>query len=360
MQKCIPLFLLGVKLMEKKHSIFDEEYVRKQLQALLKIDSPTGYTSKVADYIISELTDMGYTPSLKNKGSVICTIDGDGTPLLLAAHIDTLGGIVSEIKPDGHLRITSIGTLYATSIEGENCRVHTRSGKVYTGFFQMIDPSLHINTNLQNQARDFSNMEIILDEKVYSENDTRALGVRVGDFVGFEQRTVFTESGYIKSRFLDDTVSLSLLLLLAKKIASGDVSTKRKLYLYFSAYEEVGHGAISSIPEDTVEVLDLDIGCIGTETTASETCVSICAKDMFGPYNYEMTSKLIETAEAENIPYSIDIYPFYTSDADSALLSGADIKHALIGPGVCATHGYERTHMDSLLNTFRLLIGYIS
>jgi Cellulase M and related proteins len=336
------------------------DYIIDQLKKLTAIDSPSGFTEEVTQYTLEQFRELGYTPYRTNKGCVVCELGGEGRPLILSAHIDTLGGMVAEIKKNGRLRITNIGGLNANNCETENCRIRTRSGKLFEGTLQMNDPSLHVNGEYSKQERTFDDMEIVIDEDVKEKKDTEALGIRNGDFVCFDPRTTVTESGYIKSRFLDDKLSVAILLGLAKDIREKKLQPARKLYAFITVYEEVGHGACGALPEDAEEIISVDMGCIGEGLACSERMVSICAKDSHGPYDYGVTTSLIRCAQDGGLDFAVDVYPHYGSDADAALAAGYDLKHGLIGAGVYASHGYERSHLDGVKNTLKLLELYIS
>lgn len=342
-----------------EHNMNSLDEIIKQLKNLTAIDSPSGFTAEVTEYTTNELKKLGYSPYLTKKGCVVCDLGGEGDPLILSAHIDTLGGMVAEIKKNGRLRITNIGGLNANNCETENCRIRTRFGRVFEGTLQMNDPSVHVNDDYSKQSRTFDEMEIVLDEAVTEKKDTEALGIRNGDFVCFDPRTTITESGYIKSRFLDDKLSVAILLGLAKEIHEKKIALKRKIYVFITVYEEVGHGACGALPEDASEIISVDMGCVGEGLTCTERMVSICAKDSRGPYNYEVTTNLIRCAEKGQLDFAVDVYPYYGSDADAALAAGYDLKHGLIGAGVYASHGYERSHVDGVRNTLRLLELYI-
>lgn len=335
------------------------DYIIEQLKKLTAIDSPSGFTVEVTQYTMEQFKKLGYEPYLTNKGCVVCDLGGESNPLILSAHIDTLGGMVAEIKNNGRLRITNIGGLNANNCETENCRIHTRSGKTFEGTLQMNDPSIHVNGKYSKQDRNFDDMEIVIDENVKEKKDTEVLGIRNGDFVCFDPRTTVTKSGYIKSRFLDDKLSVAILLGLAKDIRDKKLQLKRKTYVFITVYEEVGHGACGALPEDAEEIISVDMGCIGEGLSCNEHMVSICAKDSRGPYDYDVTTNLIGCAEEGKLDFAVDIYPYYGSDADAALAAGYDLKHGLIGPGVYASHGYERSHIDGVNNTLKLLEMYI-
>lgn len=335
------------------------EYMKQQLMNLMAINSPSGYTREAAQYIIDELKRLGYEPYMTKKGCVGVCLGGKGKSVLLSAHVDTLGGMVAEIKSSGTLRITNIGGLHADCIEGENCTIITRDGKSFSGVCQIINASVHVNRELSDTKRTYDTMEVLIDELVESKEDVKKLGISVGDYVCFDPRTVITESGFIKSRFLDDKLCAAMLLEYAKRLKDENRQPGCKVYLYFTVYEEVGHGGASGMPEELDEVIAVDMGCVGKGLECKETQVSICAKDVVGPTAYELTTRLINTAKANGLDYAVDVYPQYSSDADVALRSGMDVAHAIIGPGVYASHNYERSHMNGVINTLKLIEEYI-
>lgn len=332
-------------------------YILNELKNLTSIPSPTGFTKDVTTYVYNTLSSMGYSPSFSNKGNIHVTIGGTGNPLVLAAHLDTLGAMVRSIKSNGRLRPTTLGGHQWSTADGENCTVHTRDGHVYTGVVLNTEPSSHVADQKTECIE--ANMEILLDENVSTKESVTALGIQCGDIIAMDPRTTITPSGYIKSRFLDDKLSASILLGLAKMIKEEQILLNRKVTLIFTVYEEVGHGG-SFIPDDTKEMLSVDMGCVGSDLECTERKVSICAKDSGGPYNYDVTSALINVAKEQNLDFSIDVYPHYGSDVEATLKSGYDILHGLIGPGVYASHNYERSHVDGVLNTLKLLKAYIS
>ncbi|MCH5352715.1 MAG: M42 family metallopeptidase [Acutalibacter sp.] len=335
------------------------EYTMEQVKRLCAIDSPSGFTERAADYLREELARLGYAPEKTRKGGVTVCLGG-GAPerldgLLLMAHVDTLGAVIQEVKGNGRLRLSPVGGLRAENCEAENCRIYTREGKVYTGCLQLCNASVHVNRDYGAAKRKFDTVEVLIDEPVKSADETRALGIEVGDFVCFDPRTVITESGYIKSRFLDDKLSAAILLGYAKELKEKKADPKRKVYLHFTVYEEVGHGAAAYVPEDVSEIVSVDMGCVGDGLKCTEREVSICAKDSGGPYDYTVTTALVNAAKEAEAAYAVDVYPFYGSDAEAALSAGYDVRHGLIGPGVYASHGYERSHIDGVENTLKLL-----
>ena len=331
-------------------------YIAGQLKTLTSIASPTGYTRAATDYLKETLRDMGFGPERSNKGNVLVELGGEGEPLVLASHVDTLGAMVRSIKDNGRLRPTTLGGHQWSTADGENCTVYTRDGNVYTGVVLNTEPSAHVADEPVKTIE--KNMEILLDENVDSKDDVLELGIQTGDIIAMDPRTTVTESGYIKSRFLDDKLSASILLGLARAVAAGEVTLSRKVSLLFTVYEEVGHGG-AFVPADTREMISVDMGCVGDDLNGDEYRVSICAKDNGGPYDYGMVTRLVELARANAIPYAVDIYPHYGSDVGAAWHAGMDCRAALIGPGVHASHGMERTHLDALHATLDLAALYL-
>ena len=334
----------------------------EETKKILAIDSPSGYTADVADYVMKEYQKLGYEPKLTTKGGVLVALGGKDkkNAVMLEAHIDTLGAMVAQIKSDGRLRVTPVGGMNANNAETENCRIHTRFGeKVYEGTLQLANASIHVNGDYNDKKRTFDETEIVLDEKVHSREDVEALGIMTGDIVCFDPRTTITESGYIKSRFLDDKLSVGILLGYARYLKEENVTPERMIYQHITVFEEVGHGGAASIPEGVTEVISVDMGCVGDGLACEETQVSICAKDSHGPYHYDVVTGLIAAAKREELDFAVDVYPHYGSDADVALTAGYDVRHGLIGAGVYASHGYERSHVDGVKNTFKLLCAYL-
>ena len=337
------------------------DYIVEQTKKILSIDSPSGYTKEVAEYVMNEYKALGYEPTLTVKGGVMVEIGGKdaSNAVLLEAHIDTLGAIVTEIKGNGNLNVSPIGGMNANNAEAENCRIITRFNGVYEGTLQLNNASTHVNGEYDNTSRKFSAMEVVIDENVHSKDDTEKLGIMAGDIIAFDPRTVETKSGFLKSRFLDDKLSVGILLGYAKYLKDNNITTDRKIYHHITVYEEVGHGGSASIPSDVTEVISVDMGCVGDGLSCTEYQVSICAKDSRGPYNYDVVTNLIKAAKDNDIDFAVDVYPYYGSDADAALTSGYDIRHGLIGSGVYASHGYERTHRNGIENTYKLLKAYL-
>lgn len=337
-------------------------YVLEQTKKVLAIDSPTGYTKEAADYVISAYEALGYHPVKTVKGGVLVEIGGEDEKdaVLLEAHMDTLGAMVREIKGNGRLKLSPLGGMNPNNAEAENCRIITRFDGKYEGTFQLENASIHVNGDYNDTKRSYDNMEVVLDENVTSEEETRKLGIMEGDIVAFDPRTTITEKGYIKSRFLDDKLSVGILLGFAKFLKEEHITTKRKIYHHITVYEEVGHGACGTVPEGVTEILSVDMGCVGDSLQCSERQVSICAKDSVGPYNYEVVTNLIQAAKEHDIDFAVDVYPHYGSDADAALEAGYDCRHGLIGAGVYASHGYERSHVDGARNTLELLKAYLA
>ena len=337
------------------------DFAWEQAAQLLAIDSPSGYTAKAAQWVKEAFAGLGFDAKITGKGGVLVDLGGedDRDALFLEAHVDTLGAMVCAIKGSGRLKMTGLGGMRPENGETENVRVYTRGGKVIEGTCQLSNASIHVNGSYGDTKRSWDTMEIVLDEDVNSAADTKALGIEVGDMVCFDPRTKRTASGYLKSRFLDDKLSVGILLGFAKYLKDNNIIPARRVYAHMTVYEEVGHGGSASVPAGVTEAISVDMGCVGDGLQCTEKKVSICAKDSGGPYNYEVVGKLIDAAKKMEADYAVDVYPFYGSDVEATLRAGYDIRHGLIGAGVYASHGYERSHIDGVYNTLKVLCGYL-
>ncbi len=337
----------------------DKSYFLDLIQRILTTDSPSGFTMQVMKLIEEESTHLGYDFEYTKKGGGIITIPGesDEKTIGLSAHVDTLGAMVRSISSDGNLNFTLVGGPIVPTLDSEYCRIHTREGKIFTGTFLSKAPAMHVYKDSSTMTRTPETMFVRLDETVKSKEEVKALGIQVGDFISIEPKTTIIND-FVKSRFLDDKASVACLFGVMAFLSNNQIKPAYTTKVIISAYEEVGHGA-SYIPSDVEELLAVDMGCIGEDLTCTEYDVSICAKDSSGPYDYEMTSRLITLASANELKYAVDIYPYYGSDVSAALRAGHNIRGALIGPGVHASHGMERTHYSALENTMRLIYHYI-
>lgn len=339
----------------------NKAYVLQFAQKLLGIDSPSGYTAKAIDLIRQEAESLGYETETTNKGNLWIYVKGSSSDKTIGfcAHCDTLGLMVRSIKADGKLAVTNVGGPLIPTLDGEYCRIITREGKTYTGTVLSCSPAAHVYKDASTRNREIDEMEVRIDEVVKTKSDVMALGIRNGDFVAIDPKVQITESGFIKSRFLDDKISASALMGVLQHIKEHNITPTYDLVFMMSTYEEVGHG-MAHIPASISELIAVDMGCIGLDLACTEQDVSICAKDSSGPYDYEMTSRLVELAKQENLSYAVDIYPMYGSDVSAALRGGNNIRGALIGPGVHASHGMERTHYHGVEQTMKLVLAYIT
>lgn len=342
-------------------TIKDMEYTLEVLEKLCTTESPSGFTQKAMKLVETQFTEMGLPFTYTNKGALCAYIPGKSPQVktAIAAHIDTLGGMVKEIKSSGRLVFTPIGGYMGNSVECENCTIHSADGKTFTGTIYTTKPSVHVHSDSRTLERSFENLEIVLDEKVLKKEEVTALGIEVGDFVSFESRYRVTKKGFVKSRHLDDKASVAIILGTCRFIVENQIVPEHTVQIYISTYEEVGHGASAGLHNDVEELLCVDMGAPGTGQNTDEYTVSICAKDSSGPYDYGIRNKLVSLAKSNQVEYKVDIYPNYGSDGSAALRAGANIRVGLIGPGVFASHSYERTHVDSLRHTANLLMTFI-
>lgn len=338
----------------------DLEYVKELIYKIFLTDSPTGYSKEIDEVLIKELKNLGYDAFITNKGNVRLFIEGydHSKKVATSAHVDTLGLMVRSINPTGTLNVTNVGGPSIPTLDGEYCKVLTRDGKVYTGTILSKSASVHVYEDAKSRSRDVDSMEVRLDEKVFSKNDVLALGIDNGDYICIDTKTVITPTGFLKSRFIDDKASVCAILGVLKELKDQNIKPHYDTFVYFVNQEEVGHGAATVDQID--EFVTVDMGCVGKDLSGNEYEVSICAKDSGGPYSYELTSRLISLAKENDVKYCVDIFPFYGSDIGAAWRSGVDCAGALIGQGVHASHGMERTHLDGIYNTMKLLYLYLT
>lgn len=334
----------------------DINIITGYIKDLVNNPSPTGYTKLAEKYLMDEFEKLGFAPYQNNKGNVIVPIKEmeGGNGLLLSAHVDTLGLMVRSIKENGALRVTTLGGFPLNYVEFENVKIHTRSGKEYTGVVRLNNPAVHGSDAPREAKRNDETMEVVIDAITHSVEETEALGIRNCDFISLDPRFRI-DNGFVKSRHLDDKASAGVLLALAKEIKEKNIKINRPLYMMFTIYEEVGHGASAGHPAGITDMVAVDMGVVHEDLTCDELKLSICAKDSSGPYNYDLTNDLVKIAEDLKLDYGLDIYPFYGSDASAAVASDYDYRHALVGCGVAASHGYERTHEKAIQSLFDLL-----
>lgn len=334
-------------------------YMIQTIENLVNIPSPSGFTKKVMAFVEGEAKGFGYDCEYIEKGGLIITVKGKTSETKgLSAHGDTLGAMVRSITSLGTLKFTSVGGFTMDSIEGEYCTIHTRDGREYRGTILCTSPSVHTYDDARTLERKEKNMEIRIDEKVLNKDDVIALGINNGDYISFDARFEYTKSGFIKSRHLDDKASVAVLLGLLKDMSEKNFVPEHTIKILISNLEEIGMGA-TYLPSEIREFIAVDMGALGDDLAGSEYAVSICALDSSGPYDYDLTTKLIETAKEKNIPYAVDIFPHYGSDASAAMRGGNNIKTALIGQGIHASHGMERTHETAIMATLHLLEAYL-
>lgn len=341
---------------------FDLDYIQRVLIDLCQTPSPTGMAEPAVAVVARELEALGVTPSRTRKGALLARLEGrtQREPRLLSAHVDTLGAMVKGVKENGRLWLTQLGSYAWDTIEGEYCLIHTQDGHAVPGTILTTRASLHVHgQELHRLERTEASVEVRLDERTASREETERLGISVGDFVSFDPRTQATEAGYIKSRHLDDKACVAVLLGLVRALHHTGLMPARTTYLFITTYEEVGHGAAAGLPADLAEFIAVDMAAVGENQTSDEHAVTICVKDSGGPYDHVLSSRLRRLAAAEAIPHRVDIYPYYSSDATAALRGGGEFRTALVGPGVDASHSWERTHRDALEATARLLLAYV-
>ncbi|UTH12783.1 M42 family metallopeptidase [Macrococcus equipercicus] len=338
----------------------DVEATVNRIKALVHIPGPSGFAHEAVRYCRELLRSYGYTVTETNKGGIRVTVTGtdDERHRFMTAHVDTLGAMVKAILPDGRLRMTMIGGFNWNAVEGEYCEIHS-ADKVFTGTICMHETSVHVYREATDIKRDDTHMEVRIDERTTSAAETEALGISVGDFISFSPRFQTTDSGFVKSRHLDDKASAAMLLELLRHLKEEQITLPYTTHFYFSNNEEIGYGGNSNVPAQVVEYIAVDMGALGDGQASDEYTVSICAKDSSGPYHYELRQHLVKLCRTNDIKYKVDIYPYYGSDASAAMHAGHDVKHALFGAGIESSHAMERTHKDSIEQTERLIYAYV-
>lgn len=341
----------------------DVPYIVRVLVDLCNIPSPTGMADEAIAYVAHACEELGLPYHYTRKGALVATLEGgDGPVRTLSAHVDTLGAMVKEIKKDtGRLKLTQLGSYPWAAIEGETCVVHASGGARVSGTIVNVKASHHVHGREQDKAeRNENTLEVRLDERVPDADAVRALGIEVGDFVSLDPRTVVTGSGFVKSRHLDDKACVAILLGVARAVRDGHISIPATTHLFISNYEEVGHGAAAGIPAETAELVAVDMAAVGEGQTSDEYSATICVKDSSGPYDHALSNALRRAGDRVGISYKVDIYPHYSSDASASLSAGAEVRAALVGPGIDASHTHERTHTDALRACAELLLEYLS
>lgn len=336
------------------------EFIIRSLREIMAVDSPTGFSAAIDEKLLVLLSDMGYAGEVTNKRLVKVCVPGrrKGKKIAVSAHVDTLGAMVRSVSGDGKIRFTRLGGPVLPTFDGEYCRIYADGGKVYTGTFLSDSCSCHVYKDAGTAERNENTMYVRLDEEVSSAADVAALGIRTGCMIALDPKTTVTDSGFVKSRFLDDKAGSVCLFTALKAMKEEGLAPEYDTDFYFTNYEEVGHGA-ATVGMDADELLAVDMGCVGADLACKETQVSVCVKDSHGPYDYEMVERLISLARERNIDFAADVYPYYGSDVGAAWCAGADVKGGLIGPGVHASHGMERTHLKGIYATVSLLCAYL-
>lgn len=335
-----------------------KDYYFQTAKKIFSVPSPTGYYTEIANVIEEFAKENGAEFSRTAKGCFVLTVRGKKEEALgLCAHADTLGAMVRSFTGD-KINFTRIGGPVLSTYDGEYCTIITRNGKKYTGTFLSVSPSKHVFTDSDTLNHTEENMYIRLDEDVKSPEDFKKLGIGTGDYVALDTKFTVTDSGYMKSRFIDDKASVAALITVLKIMKDYNLKPEYTIKMLITMYEELGHGA-SYIPSGIVKMLGVDMGCVGKDLNCTERQVSICAKDSHGPYDYDFTNELIALAKKHNLSYAVDIYPYYGSDVDAMWTAGHDVPGALIGTGVHASHGMERTHIDGITNTVTLILAYL-
>ena len=338
----------------------DMDYLLDCFRQLVDTPSPVGYYP-LLNPVLEELAgSFGCEVTYDRRGTPYITLDGEDNSktVLVGAHADTIGLIVRRVDADGMIRVRQLGGINYGSLEGETVTVHTRDGRRYTGLFACQSHSVHVFEDARTLPRDENTMMVILDEKIASKEDVYAMGIRNGDFVSIEPRCQVTENGYLKSRFIDDKAAIACCFTMLKYLRENGLKPKYRTMLAFPYNEEIGFGG-TYVPEAVSEYVAIDIGLIGPDYEGDEYKVSICVKDKASPYDYDLTTRLVEQAEKAGCDYALDVFFRYGTDGTAALRAGNNVSAAAFGMAVYCSHGMERTHVAGLENTMNLLLAYV-
>ena len=359
-RKAIDRTKVGYKEGSYMKYTIDEAFFKRCFEEIINVPSPVGYYVKLNPVLERYATMLGESVTYDNKSTAYITLEGEDNSktVLIGAHADTLGLVVRTIDTDGKLRVRQLGGVNYASLEGETVTVHTRDGREYTGLLACQSHSVHVFDDARTLERTENTMIVILDEKINSKDDVRALGIRNGDFISIDPRCTFTENGYIKSRFIDDKAAVACSLTMLKYLKEKGIKPKYNTILAFPYSEEIGLGG-TYVPNGVSEYVALDIGLIGPGYDGNESAVSICAKDATAPYDYMLTSHITELAEKSGCDYNVDVYYRYGTDGNAAMRAGNNLRTATFGMAVYCSHGMERTHMDGIRNTVNLLLAYV-
>jgi putative aminopeptidase FrvX len=340
----------------------DNNYFVDFLVKLLNIASPTGFAEPAVAFVEKELSQFSQLQLMRTrKGALVAKweVPSNIPPVALTAHVDTLGAVVKEIKSNGRLRLSRIGGIQWNSVETEGVWVFPSRGEKIRGSVLIDTASGHVHGAAGSETkRNEEHMEVRLDARTTSDKETRALGINVGDCVAFDPRVEVT-NGFIRSRFLDDKACVANVVAAIKSMVEAGQSPTRTMYFLVSNYEEVGHGAATGIHSDVAELITVDMAVVGEGQASDEFNVTLCIKDGGGPYHFGLNNKLRALAEKYNIPYKTDVYVYYGSDGEAFWHAGGDVALALIGPGIDASHNYERAHLDGLLATTNWIMAYL-
>ena len=337
----------------------DMQFLTDTMKRLIEVPSPVGYYEKMKPVIEELAASLGYAVTYDNRDTAYITVAGEdpSKTVCLSTHADTLGLMVRGINGDGTLRIRALGGINYANVEGENVTVHTRSGKTYTGMLICKHHSTHAYDDAKTMERNENTVYVLLDEDVKTAADVRALEIRNGDYVSIDPRFTLTETGYVKSRFIDNKAAMACSFAVLKAIKENGLKPQFNTVFSFSFYEEIGFGGVV-VPAEISEYVAVDIAILGPDSDGSERAVTLCAKDAAMPYDYDLTNRLIAAAKRNGIDYAVDLFYRYGSDAGQAIKGGNNVRAAAFGMGVYSSHGVERAHLKGIEDTARLMLAY--
>ncbi|WP_319455448.1 MULTISPECIES: osmoprotectant NAGGN system M42 family peptidase [unclassified Mycobacterium] len=341
----------------------DRAWMIDTLLALLQTPSPSGRTDAVMQLIGDILDDVGVPFKLTRRGALTAELPGDSATIdrALVVHADTIGCMVRQLKDNGRLELIPVGTFSARFATGARVRIFADDPEAFiTGTVMPLKASGHaFGDEIDTQPTDWEHVEVRVDRRVSSRAELEDLGLQVGDFVAFITSPELTEDGFIVSRHLDGKAGVAVALALAKNSAEGKLLLPHRSTIMVTITEEVGHGASHGLPPDVAELVSVDNAVCAPGQHSIEDGVTIPMADLHGPFDYHLTRKLCRLADKHGIPYARDVFRYYRSDAAAAIEAGAGTRAALVGFGLDGSHGWERTHLDSLEATYNLLHAWL-
>jgi peptidase M42 family hydrolase len=339
----------------------DLDYLADALEEMLSIPSPTSYTDNIVRRCAQELDRLGVPFEVTRRGAIRAVLRGKKRrpARAIAAHLDTLGAQVKEVKGNGRLAVVPIGNWSARFAEGARCTIFTEQGS-YRGTILPLKASGHTyGDEVDEQPCGWAHVEVRVDARSSSADEANKLGIDVGDIISIDPQPEFLENGFICSRHLDDKAGVAVMLAALRALIPVQNKLPVDVYFLFTIEEEVGVGASNILTEDVASLIAVDNGTSAPGQNSAEFGVTIAMADHNGPFDYHLTRQLAKLCVDNEIFHQRDVFRHYRSDVASAVEAGHDVRTALICFGVDASHGWERIHIHALRSLAELITAYV-